>query len=89
MSWGRERSRSGYFGVSWGDYLIVLSIFFGDLGIWGFVGCCVIGVFFLPFVVLVEAGCGWCFVVVWAVVKGLWLIYGCCVFVRMILSTSR
>lgn len=28
MSWGKSESRSGYFGESWGDYLIDLSIAF-------------------------------------------------------------
>lgn len=43
VSWGRSESRSGYFGESWGDYLIDLSIFsdFGGLDL-----ClCVIGYF--------------------------------------------
>jgi hypothetical protein len=32
VSWGRSESRSGYFGESWGDYLIDLSIAFR--GVW-------------------------------------------------------
>jgi hypothetical protein len=59
---GRSESRSGYFGESWGDYLIDLSIF-GDFGrldllnlflfLYGYLVC------------LFQAICGWCFGVVW------------------------
>lgn len=75
VSWGRSESRSGYFGESWGDYLIDLSIFsdFGSLDL----DLCVIGYFLFAFdngwfVCLFQAICGWCLGVVCAV-RGLWL----------------
>lgn len=72
-SWGRSESRSGYFGESWGDYLINLSI--ALRGFWEST-CVRHSIFFffffgycLPFSVKVI--CGWCFLVVGC--KGLWL----------------